>query len=429
MRTLLILAVSLLLAGVSAGCGQSGRRSGGGGGGGGVGGAGGDGDADGDVWVAPEGDGGGGKDGDGDGAGDGGQDGGDGGDAGDGGGGDDGDPDVIAPPGGEACGEAADGAVESCGAPVVGTCDPGWRWCVDGSWTDCANFVGPTEEACDGLDNDCDGVVDGEGHGCAAFDDGDPDALGTQIGALNRVNEHRAAAGLPLVKFNPALNRAATNHAEYHRQNGGAHGEQQGRPGFTGANPGARAAHEDYDGPPFVFEDMAFGVGPAGSVDMWFHSVYHRVAIVRPDAVLIGFGSHPGAEVLNVAVNGTHKEIHALVPYDGQQGVPRNFHSNREGPDPVPGEGEVGYPISVTTAHQDVRLIEVSVVTDGGEDLDLYEATVEAPHRGFLNDSVFVMPQLPMAEDTWHTVDLTYTAGGATHQRVWRFKTGSFRFR
>jgi hypothetical protein len=348
-----------------------------------------------------------------------------------GGGGDEGEagePDVIVPPvGGDPCGD--EGAAQNCGGPILGTCDPGWRWCVAGEWTDCEQFVGPVAESCDGLDNDCDGTVDGEENGCAPFDDGDPDALSSQIEALDRMNEHRAAAGLPIVRFHPALNRAATNHAEYHRQNGGAHGEDRGRPGFTGANPGARAAYEDYDGPGALYEDMAFGLGPAGSIDTWFHSVYHRIPIVRPDAALIGFGSYSDAEVLDVAMDGSHRGIHAFTPYDGQEEVPRNFHSNREGPDPVPGEGEVGYPISVITAHRDVRLIEASVVTDAGEDLDLHLATSEGPHQGFLTDSVFLMPVRSMDEDTWHTVRMTYRAGGETHQRTWRFKTGSRRFR
>ena len=414
--------VGVLVIGGLSGCGASGRRSGGGGGGGGGGGEqggvnpgfiGGD-EAGEDVWVAPDV----GAD-DGDPGEGGGQGGGEGAGAGD----------VELPEGGGDCQTVEEGTAQACSEWVLGACDPGWRWCLDGSWTECQDFVGPVGESCDDLDNDCDGMVDPDVAGCAPFEDGDPTGLDSQREALERVNAYRIAAGLRRVRFHPSLNRAATNHAEYNRRNGGAHGESRGMDGFTGADPGARAAHEEYDGPPFIFEDMAFGSGPAGAVDMWFHSVYHRVPIMRPDAVLIGFGSHPRAEVLNVAVDNGVKSVHALSPYDGEQDVPVNFHSDREGPDPVPDDGEVGYPISVITSYADVRLESASVRTDDGEELPLYEATVQGPHRGFLNDSVFVMPRRPMAEDSWHTVDLTYTAGGASHHRVWRFRTGSVRFR
>jgi hypothetical protein len=45
-----------------------------------------------------------------------------------------------------------------CGSSV-GTCRAGTTACVHGA-TVCAGFVGPSPEVCDGLDNDCNGVVD-----------------------------------------------------------------------------------------------------------------------------------------------------------------------------------------------------------------------------------------------------------------------------
>ena len=40
------------------------------------------------------------------------------------------------------------------------SCVRGWRLCVDGEFTECQGFEGPQEEACDSIDNDCDGDVD-----------------------------------------------------------------------------------------------------------------------------------------------------------------------------------------------------------------------------------------------------------------------------
>ena len=56
--------------------------------------------------------------------------------------------------------ECVDGDPElECGTDV-GTCEMGIQHCLEGHWTECAGAVGPEVEICDGLDNDCDGVID-----------------------------------------------------------------------------------------------------------------------------------------------------------------------------------------------------------------------------------------------------------------------------
>ena len=49
--------------------------------------------------------------------------------------------------------------VEPCG-DAMGACVPGVRTCALGAWGDCDVPMGPSGEACDGADNDCDGVTD-----------------------------------------------------------------------------------------------------------------------------------------------------------------------------------------------------------------------------------------------------------------------------
>ena len=53
----------------------------------------------------------------------------------------------------------------------VGQCRPAARICSDGAFGECAPAIEPVEEACDGLDNDCDGVND------ETFADGDMDLI------------------------------------------------------------------------------------------------------------------------------------------------------------------------------------------------------------------------------------------------------------
>ncbi len=55
--------------------------------------------------------------------------------------------------------ECSNGAVRPCGSDV-GACVAGSQLCIDGHWADCQGAVGPTEEACDGIDNDCNEQVD-----------------------------------------------------------------------------------------------------------------------------------------------------------------------------------------------------------------------------------------------------------------------------
>lgn len=49
---------------------------------------------------------------------------------------------------------------------ILSPCSFGVRACLNGSWTECLGDVPPTQEtgllACDGLDNDCDGCLDGQ---------------------------------------------------------------------------------------------------------------------------------------------------------------------------------------------------------------------------------------------------------------------------
>ena len=60
----------------------------------------------------------------------------------------------------EGCPCAA-GESQACGLSD-GTCAPGTQRCIEGAWSECEGGVGPAAEACNGEDDDCDGVVDND---------------------------------------------------------------------------------------------------------------------------------------------------------------------------------------------------------------------------------------------------------------------------
>jgi hypothetical protein len=76
----------------------------------------------------------------------------------------------------EGC-DCATGETRSCGVDVGG-CQSGTQTCTGGIWGECAGYIGPTAETCEGTDEDCDGTVD-EGCLCA---EGDTRACGLAVG-------------------------------------------------------------------------------------------------------------------------------------------------------------------------------------------------------------------------------------------------------
>ncbi len=75
----------------------------------------------------------------------------------------------------EAC-ACPEGMARACGT-TEGLCETGGQVCTDLAWGACEGGVEPVAETCDGLDEDCDGMVD-EGLGRLWFRDADADAFG-----------------------------------------------------------------------------------------------------------------------------------------------------------------------------------------------------------------------------------------------------------
>ncbi|MBT6175671.1 MAG: hypothetical protein HOI23_00390 [Deltaproteobacteria bacterium] len=55
--------------------------------------------------------------------------------------------------------DCVDGQTRPCGIKI-GECDYGVETCSDGVWSECVGAIGPIDELCNGLDDNCDGVVE-----------------------------------------------------------------------------------------------------------------------------------------------------------------------------------------------------------------------------------------------------------------------------
>lgn len=69
--------------------------------------------------------------------------------------------------------DCQDGKERACGPEAKGLCRPGKQICRNGQWGACDGQIVATKEVCDGLDNDCNGKVDDQLQGsCYAGPDG-----------------------------------------------------------------------------------------------------------------------------------------------------------------------------------------------------------------------------------------------------------------
>jgi cysteine-rich repeat protein len=134
---------------------------------------------------------------------------------------DDSDPDVN-PGADEICdgfdndcdGETDEDLVQQCGSSDVGVCQFGNQTCEAGVWGECVGAIEPVAEICDdGLDNDCDGLVDGNDPNCQEVVSGG--GGGVFFFGLRIFNETASIIGTSTAIINWQTNLSATSRVIY----------------------------------------------------------------------------------------------------------------------------------------------------------------------------------------------------------------------
>jgi hypothetical protein len=169
-------------------------------------------------------------------------------------------------------------------------------------------------------------------------------------GPLDRLEEIRRQAlreqDRHALELDPDLSAGAEAHARYLVRHPAqqskwpdAHEEYADQEGFSveGCRAGASSV-------------ITFGVKePADAIDDWMGTFFHRLPLLHPGIVRVGWGLAGGVAVLDCTsmCNSLDPRTYVLWPPKGARNVPRRFHA--ELPNPVPGEDQSrwGYPITV----------------------------------------------------------------------------------
>ncbi len=239
-------------------------------------------------------------------------------------------------------------------------------------------------------------------------------------------NQYRYAIGSPTVPSDPRLVQAAQNHANYNSANGIlGHYETAGNPYYTGYAPRDRLIAQGWT-TSFVSE-VATGGSELGGVRQLWDAPYHRLGLMHPNAISIGWGhselnsrqNNVGDIVYNFGIRPVE---FVRSPANMQTNIPTSW-SGQESPSPVPAgsSGPYGYPIMVVySAGQNVQFRAAELVAPNGTRLPFYLAPQQ-----FEYDYQVIIPQRPLATNTTYHVRFDITVAGQWLTNEWDFSTGA----
>ncbi|MEJ8305379.1 CAP domain-containing protein [Saccharibacillus sacchari] len=256
-----------------------------------------------------------------------------------------------------------------------------------------------------------------------------------QLAALDKLNQVRAAAGVPPVTLSAQLSEAASNHAKYYNLQPGkaesAHDEREGNPGFTGTGPSQRMKATGWKPiiPAEILDGFAAGEvmhffqkSSSDAIDGWLDTAYHRTNLLQSTFTEVGIGLEEGTAVVDLGGSG-HPRIPddqlVLYPYNGMSDAGVGFYGN-EVPNPLAwfNVSFSGYIISVQS-NQSFIDYEFKLTDPSGKSLDTY---VDEKSR-----ELYFIPKKLLHPNTVYRAELRYKLGDGTAQKThgWSFSTGN----
>jgi hypothetical protein len=258
------------------------------------------------------------------------------------------------------------------------------------------------------------------------------------VQAWQTLDQTRVAAGAGCMNLVTALDTSAQAYCSYEAANAGnatcvaqAHTEVTGCTGFTGANVQAREVAAGYP-QALAYTEVAttFGNNPTAAVPSWIDTVFHRIPLLDPWTVDMGYGGASGCDAIDIG-RGTSSASSSTVvvyPYDGQTGVPKSF-SGLEGPAPPAPSGGFpsSYPVNIYAQSLSVT---AHVLTRDGDTtpiahlwLDKNSSQLASGLLGYFSDTAFLYGA-PFAASTKYHVHIAGTYAGGTLSKDWSFTTG-----
>lgn len=273
----------------------------------------------------------------------------------------------------------------------------------------------------------------------AALEPNAPQATGdTSTDGFNWFNFRRRQMGLSELARSSIIDTAAQGHSNYQKLNDTiTHTQVSGNPGFTGVTVLDRLNAAGY---PFNQSRYAYGevIAAIGGTSGFYaaqgliDAIYHRFVIFEPIFKEAGAGTGTVTNgytyvTTKFAANGLGSGIGqgrvVLYPFANQQNVPVNFYSDREIPDPMPDQNEVGYPISVhADGTANVTVQSFTVRPRGGASLSSRLLT-KATDAETSASVAAIVPYAVLSAGTTYDVRFVGTVDGTAVDQSWSFTT------
>jgi uncharacterized protein YkwD len=251
-------------------------------------------------------------------------------------------------------------------------------------------------------------------------------------GALERVNQLRAQAGLAAVPEDSAIAEAAQSHAYFYlfnlgrpQLNGlGIHLEDSNLPGFTGANSIERDRHAGYRGTRGA-EVINHVYSPQAAVQVWQDSVFHRFPIISRETAAAGYGEASigvvSIQIIDFGLDPAGVSDPVVWPVPDAKDLMPSFVGH-EIPDPAPQgvQYPTGYPITFQAGSRSQLQVTTGRLLDGaGQEVQ----TFAVPRDNLGPNEWSIMAVQPLKPGATYTVDLAGQLDGGPYSKRWSFTT------